>query len=138
MCCLSGLIEIAYDTGTTVIIQGPAAYQVDSRIAVFLLCGRLVARTCKRMPIRPTTRRTEGEVPGEAESAEWQIAPCASLVAHTPSVFHPSHAFDIISNEDAEFGVQVDKSGASQSYVFGGYVELRFAGGEVAGVQCSR
>ena len=40
----SGLLEITYDTGAKVILQGPIAYDVDSRDGGFLAIGKLTAR----------------------------------------------------------------------------------------------
>ena len=40
----SGLLEITYDTGAKVILQGPVAYEVDSRDGGFLSVGKLTAR----------------------------------------------------------------------------------------------
>jgi len=44
----SGLMEITYDTGAKVILQGPCAYQVDSRDGGYLAVGKLTARLEKK------------------------------------------------------------------------------------------
>ncbi len=44
----SGLMEITYDSGAKVILQGPATYEVDSRDGGFLAVGKLTARLEKR------------------------------------------------------------------------------------------
>jgi hypothetical protein len=133
----TGLIEIAYNTGTTVVLQGPAAYQVDSRQSGFLLCGRLVART-----ERGSGFRAQGSDSAVARGAETPPSPfpLPPSSAHPRSrIAHPAFAVrtpsSIISSGDAELGVQVEKSGDSKAHVFRGYVELRFAGGDGAGVQ---
>ena len=46
----SGLLEITYDSGTKVILQGPVTYEVDSRDGGFLSVGRLTARVEKKGP----------------------------------------------------------------------------------------
>ncbi len=46
----SGLMEISYDTGAKVILQGPAVYEVESRDGGFLSVGKLTARLEKRGP----------------------------------------------------------------------------------------
>ena len=40
----SGLMEITYDTGARVILQGPVTYKVESRDSGFLSLGKLTAR----------------------------------------------------------------------------------------------
>ena len=44
----SGLMEITYDTGAKVILQGPVTYEVDSRDGGFLSIGKLTARLEKK------------------------------------------------------------------------------------------
>ncbi len=44
----SGLLEITYDTGAKVILQGPVTYEADSRDGGFLGIGKLTARLEKR------------------------------------------------------------------------------------------
>ncbi len=41
---VSGLMEITYDTGTAVILQGPVTYEVESRNGGFLPIGRLTGK----------------------------------------------------------------------------------------------
>ena len=40
----SGLMEITYDTGARVILQGPVTYEIDSRHGGYLSAGKLTAR----------------------------------------------------------------------------------------------
>ena len=44
----SGLMEIAYDTGARVILEGPCAYEVESKAGGCLTVGRLTAKVEKR------------------------------------------------------------------------------------------
>ncbi len=44
----SGLMEITYDTGAKVILQGPCTYKVDSRAGGYLAVGKLTARVEKK------------------------------------------------------------------------------------------
>ena len=46
----SGLMEISYDTGAKVILQGPVTYEVDSRDGGFLSVGKLTARLDNAKP----------------------------------------------------------------------------------------
>jgi hypothetical protein len=48
----SGLMEITYDTGAKVILQGPVTYEVDSPAGGYLSVGKLSARVEKRSEIR--------------------------------------------------------------------------------------
>ena len=44
----SGLMEITYDTGAKVILQGPVTYEVESKDGGFLSVGKLTARVERR------------------------------------------------------------------------------------------
>ena len=44
----SGLMEITYDTGAKVILQGPVTYEVESARGGYLAVGKLTARVEKR------------------------------------------------------------------------------------------
>ncbi len=44
----SGMMEITYDTGAVVILQGPVTYEADSRDGGFLSLGKLTARLEKK------------------------------------------------------------------------------------------
>ena len=44
----SGLMEISYDSGARVILQGPCTYQVNSPAGGYLWQGRLTARVVER------------------------------------------------------------------------------------------
>ena len=44
----SGLMQITYDSGAKVILQGPCTYQVDSKAGGYLSVGRLTARVEKK------------------------------------------------------------------------------------------
>ncbi len=45
----SGLMEITYDTGAKVILQGPVTYEVESKDGGYLSLGKLTARVEKKM-----------------------------------------------------------------------------------------
>ena len=45
----SGLMEITYDTGAKVILQGPVTYEVESASGGFLSLGKLTARLEKKV-----------------------------------------------------------------------------------------
>ena len=130
----SGLMEIAYDTGARVILQGPAAYEVESKSGGFLSVGRLTARAEKRA--EGGGRRAEGEV-GSRQSAvgsKSEIRNPKSLIPD-PQSLTPNPLFSvrtpaaIVSDLGTEFGVEVDASGLSRAIVFQGTIEMRPADG---------
>lgn len=55
----SGLVEITYDTGAKVILQGPVTYEVESKNGGFLLIGKLTGKvendTAKGFTVRTPT-----------------------------------------------------------------------------------
>ena len=46
----SGLVEITYDTGAKVLLQGPVTYEVESPAGGYLSIGKLTARLESRLP----------------------------------------------------------------------------------------
>ncbi len=108
----SGLMEISYDAGAKVILQGPCIYQVESRIGGYLKLGTLTAKVEK------------SEVGREA-SRQSTINNHKSL----PPLFSVRTPTAIVTDLGTEFAVEVDKSGASRAHVFVGKVEVRAADG---------
>ena len=94
----AGLLEIAYDSGATVILQGPAKFAVDSN-GGFLAVGRLTGKLEKK-PGDPNPR---SPIPNP-------------FVIRTPTA--------IVTDLGTEFGVEVDKEGHTASHVFRGAVRL--------------
>jgi hypothetical protein len=94
----SGLMEISYQSGAKVILQGPCTYEVDSPASGFLSLGRLTARVEK------------------SEISKSQILN-PKFVVKTPTA--------VVTDLGTEFGVEVDRSGGTRSHVFQGKVELR-------------
>ena len=92
----SGFMEINYDSGAKVILQGPTSYQVESASGGFLSLGKLTAGV---------RRRTA-----------------------TPFLYSYSHRRRHCIGPNAEFGVEVDRSGKS-AHVYRGEVEVRPTGG---------
>ncbi len=91
----SGLLEITYDTGATVILQGPCTYEVDSRDGGFLSLGRLTARLEKRGESRG--ERGEPVVSGqwpvvskegaeEVASGQWLVASESGGKSRNPEI----------------------------------------------------
>jgi hypothetical protein len=114
----AGLLEITYDTGAKVILQGPVTYEVESPNSGYMSVGKLTARVEKRVdsgqwivdstashaanpqslirnPLRPTTR-------------------CPLFAVRTPTA--------MVTDLGTEFGVEVSENGVTETYVFVGKV----------------
>ena len=55
----SGLMEITYDTGAKVILQGPVTYEVESRDGGYLAIGKLTAKLGERRERRGESEKAE-------------------------------------------------------------------------------
>jgi hypothetical protein len=117
----SGLVEIRYDTGATVILQGPCTYEVESARGGYLSLGKLTAR----VETKGEGGRGRAE---EDESPKSEIRNPKSPFPLPPSAFVVRTPTAVVTDLGTEFGVEVDASGATQSHVFRGKVELRAAG----------
>ena len=107
---VSGLMEIAYDTGARVILQGPCTYRVDSTSGGYLAVGMLTARVEERGERIPANQR-------------------ATIGSHSfPSPLSIRTPTATVADLGTEFGVEVDKSGASTARVYRGKVEMRVIG----------
>ncbi len=114
----SGLLEITYDSGAKVILEGPCTYEVESTAGGYLALGKLTAKVV---------------------SGQWPVASAKPQAANqkSPSSFilHPSSLFSIrtptavVTDLGTEFGVEVDEAGVTESHVFQGKVEVRLTGG---------
>ncbi len=121
----SGLMQITYNSGAKVILQGPCTYEVESTAGGYLALGKLTARIGER-----------GE--GRGESAKPQAANQKSEIRNqkSPSSFilHPSSLFSVrtptalITALGTEFGVEVDNEGDTISHVFRGSVKVQIVG----------
>jgi hypothetical protein len=113
----NGLVEITYDTGARVILQGPCVYQVDSRSGGYLSAGKLTARVTKKseIGIRNSEKRTSKE-------SDFRLPNSELFAIRTPTA--------LITDLGTEFGVEVDKSGMSRAYVYEGRVKLQATAGE--------
>lgn len=108
----SGLMEITYDTGAKVILQGPVTYTVDSRDSGFLTIGKLTAKLEKRGERRE--ERGEGIVKDKSERS----------TIHDP-LFTIKTPTATVTDLGTEFGVEVVKGGVTTSHVFRGSVEVQ-------------
>ncbi len=119
----SGLMEITYDTGAKVILQGPATYEVDSRDGGFLSVGKLTARLEKK---RSGVR---GQGSEKVVSGQWPVASEANPKSQISNPQSPTSIFAVrtptatVTDLGTEFGVEVDKNGVASVHVFQGIVE---------------
>jgi hypothetical protein len=97
----SGLLELTYDTGARVILQGPVTYEVESPAGGFLSVGKLTAR-----------------LDSHSEISNHQ----SEIVNHKFVVRTPTAT---VTDLGTEFGVEVSKEGNTVSHVFRGIVEVQ-------------
>jgi hypothetical protein len=103
----SGLMEITYDTGAKVLLQGPVTYEVMSPAGGYLSQGKLTARLEEKSEIggqRPESANQKSEIRN-----------------HTFAVRTPTA---VVTDLGTEFGVEVDKKGHTTSHVFRGTVSM--------------
>ena len=117
----SGLMEITYDTGAKVILQGPVTYEVDVN-GGYLAVGKLTGKLEKR----GERREERGEI-----AANHQIPnPKSQVVSPSPLSSLLSPLFVIrtptatITDLGTEFGVEVQDSGVTDTHLFQGNVEV--------------
>jgi len=116
----SGLVEVRYDCGASVLVEGPAVLEIDSASSARLVRGRLTARV---------------EKPAGGQAGD---LPARLFSVHTPQAS--------VHDLGTEFGVEVRGPGDANVHVFEGLVELaavapaapqvpvRLGAGEAAGI----
>jgi hypothetical protein len=112
----SGLMEITYDTGAKIILQGPVTFEVDSTNGGFLWVGKLTAKVEKKVE----------RLADQKSSTRYRqsSSPLSPLPAPLFSVRTPTA---IVTDLGTEFGVECDKSGATLSHVFRGSVKMQLS-----------
>jgi hypothetical protein len=105
----SGLLEITYNTGAKVILQGPVNYEVESN-GGFLSLGKLTGKLEKN-----EQRRTKNEELSAVSSSF--LVPRSSFVIRTPSA--------TVTDLGTEFGVEVSSEQQTRAHVFHGRVIVR-------------
>jgi hypothetical protein len=94
----SGVVEITYQTGASVIVEGPAKFEVDSH-GGYLSFGRLT-----------------GKLDATAADSGSTAAVSNSFVIRTPTA--------VVTDLGTRFGVEVDAKGHTSTYVFRGAVKV--------------
>jgi hypothetical protein len=108
----SGLMEITYDAGAKVILQGPVTYEVESKDGGYLSIGKLTARMEKRSEIRDQ----KSEIRNQKSPDPWPL---------TPDLFTIRTPTATVTDLGTEFGVEVGESGSTATHVFRGVVEVQ-------------
>ncbi len=114
----SGLLEITYDSGAKVILQGPCTYEVESSAGGYLALGKLTAKV-----EAGGGKGSRSKVQGSRSKAE-----PSSFILHPSSLFSVRTPTAVVTDLGTEFGVDVKESGDSLTHVFMGRVEVRLAG----------
>jgi len=127
----SGLMEITYDTGAKVILQGPVTYEVDSRDGGFLSVGKLTAKLEKKgseVSDQQSEKVAGGqwlvasETNAKSQITKSQIPNPQSLIPNPSFAVRTPTA--VVTDLGTEFGVEVDKSGRTGTQVFVGVVKI--------------
>ena len=141
----SGLLEITYDTGAKVILQGPVAYDVESAAGGYLSVGRLTARLEKKQSAisgqqsepAASMANHKSEIINQKSlaSSPQPLAPNSnpqSLIPN-PSLFTIKTPTALVTDLGTEFGVNVTKDHTADVCVFEGTVEVEQTTGVNAG-----
>ncbi len=98
----AGLLEITYDAGARVVLQGPVDYRVDSAVGGYLASGKLTANveTHEGEPVHGPQSSTDG----------------ALFTITTPTA--------VVTDLGTEFGVEVTSDGNTYTRVFRGLVRV--------------
>ena len=119
----SGLMEITYNTGAKVILQGPVTYEVESPASGYLSVGKLTAKLEKENLPSPSGRGAGGE----GRLTAGNIHRSSFSTQHLFSVRTPTA---VVTDLGTEFGVEVGKDGNTTAHVYRGSVRLQANSGD--------
>jgi len=114
---VSGLMQITYDSGAKVILQGPCTYEVESTAGGYLSLGKLTAKVVSGQ------RSVASAKPQVAN----QKSP-SSFILHPSSLFSVRTPTAVVTDLGTEFGVEVSEKGTTTSHVFLGLVKVQTVG----------
>ncbi len=120
----SGLMEITYDTGAKVILQGPVTYEVESN-GGYLAVGKLTGKLEKRGESRG--ERAEGDATlqlAKSRNPEISKSPIANPQSLIPNPFVIHTPTATVTDLGTEFGVDVNEKGITETQVFVGEVNI--------------
>ncbi len=98
----SGLMEITYDTGAKVILQGPCTYQADSPVGGFLSVGKLTARLEKKQSAvssQPSAKVVSGQWSEKVASGQWPVASKEGSGVRSQGSDAANHKSEIINHK---------------------------------------
>ncbi len=124
----SGLMEITYDSGAKVILEGPCTYEVESTAGGYLSLGKLTARVEEDKE----TRR-QGDKENKANAASPHLLVSQSPGLPVSPLFSVRTPTAVITDLGTEFGVEVGEEGATTSRVFRGLVKVQVVSDEGRG-----
>ena len=108
----SGLMEITCHTGAKVILQGPVTFDVEAN-GGYLAVGKLTGKLEKR----GERREERGEGTANHQSSIINHQSSNPFVIRTPTA--------TVTDLGTEFGVEVDRSGVTDTHVFRGVVRVQ-------------
>jgi hypothetical protein len=117
----AGFMEITYDSGAKVILQGPCRYEVESPRGGFLALGRLTARVESR-----EWKVESRESRAESSDRQQDGSQLSTLNSRLFSIRTPTA---VVTDLGTEFGVEVNEEGSTTSHVFRGAVKVQAVGG---------
>ena len=118
----SGLVEIGYNTGAKVILQGPVTYEVEAN-GGYLAVGKLTGRLEKKVASGQWSVARKSEI----SNPQSLISNPSLSTLHSP-LFTIKTPTATVTDLGTEFGVEVTKEGRTTSHVFHGSVRLDVAG----------
>ena len=121
----SGQLEMTYNSGASVLIEGPARYAVEQENGGFLTSGKLTVNV-HRQGGGPGPQR---EQIGKSDDRRRQSGPSNPEPLRPPPVFTLRAPTAVVSDADAEFVIQVDKSGGNRTRVLRGQVDWGWRNG---------
>ena len=119
----SGLMEITYDSGAKVILEGPCDYTAESTRGGYLAFGKLVARVASG-EWRVASGSEEGGGRNNSPNLQISKSPNSLATRHSP-LFSVRTPTALVNDLGTEFGVEVDGSGATVSHVFQGMINVQ-------------
>jgi hypothetical protein len=147
----SGLLEVTYNAGARVILQGPVTYEVDSAVGGFLSLGKLTARVEAKgsgfrvqgsegakstkygvLSTEEDHRTASQKSETISKNPSLQIAksatpPPSQLSTLNSQLFTVRTPTATVTDLGTEFGVEVRDGGATLAHVFRGAVEFQSA-----------
>jgi len=133
----SGLLELTYDSGAKVILQGPATYEVNLHDGGFLAIGKLTAKLEQKQSEKVASAEgSEVGVQGVGARTQHSVLSTQSKWApnspdrrttdsSSSSLFTIKTPTATVTDLGTEFGVEVKDSGVTSTHVFRGIVEVR-------------